>query len=51
LTGLEVAGWVVFLLSGVAFLISGLLSGDVWVIGGSILFIFGILAVLVGKRE
>jgi hypothetical protein len=50
LTGLELAGWVVFLLSGVAFLISGLLSGDGWVIGGSVLFVLGIVAVLAGKK-
>lgn len=51
MTGLELAGWVVFLLSGVAFLISGLLSADLWVIGGSVLFIVGILAVLIGKKD
>lgn len=46
---LELAGWIVFLLSGVAFLVSGMRSGDVWVTAGSILFIGGIVAVLVGK--
>lgn len=50
MTRLELAGWVVFLLSGIAFLISGLSTGDGWVIFGSILFIAGIVAVLAGKK-
>lgn len=48
---LEFAGWIVFLLSGVAFLISGIISGDWWVIGGSVLFVIGIVAVLAGQKR
>jgi hypothetical protein len=44
-------GWVVFLLSGVAFLVSGLMDGDPWVIAGSFLFVLGIVAVLLGKKD
>lgn len=46
---LELAGWIIFLLSGVAFLASGIISGDWWVIGGSVLFVVGIVAVLAGQ--
>jgi hypothetical protein len=49
LSRLELAGWIVFLLSGVAFLVSGIISGDWWVIGGSVLFVIGIVAVLAGQ--
>jgi hypothetical protein len=48
---LELIGWIVFLLSGIAFLISGIVTADFWVIGGSVLFVFGIVAVLVGKKD
>lgn len=48
---LELAGWIVFLLSGVAFLVSGIISGDWWVIGGSVLFVIGIVAVLAGQER
>lgn len=48
---LELAGWIVFLLSGVAFLISGIRSGDVWVVVGSILFVGGIVAVLASRAR
>lgn len=51
MTRLELAGWIVFLLSGVAFLVSGIRSGDGWVIGGSVLFVVGIVAVLVGQER
>ena len=50
MTRLELAGWIIFLLSGVAFLVSGALSGDAWVVVGSVLFIAGIVAVLVGRE-
>lgn len=43
------AGWLVFLASGVGFLVSGLLAGDVWVIGGSILFEIGILMLMIDR--
>ncbi len=48
---LELAGWIVFLLSGVAFLVSGIISRDWWVIGGSVLFVIGIVAVLAGQER
>jgi hypothetical protein len=48
---LELTGWIVFLLSGVAFLVSGILSGDVWVILGSTMFVAGVLAVMVGTAK
>lgn len=49
---LELAGWVVFMISGVAFLISGVVSRDLWVIVGSVLFEAGIIAILVAvSRE
>jgi hypothetical protein len=51
LSRLELAGWIVFLLSGVAFLVSGMMSGDWWVIGGSVLFVIGIVAVLAGQER
>jgi len=47
LSKLELSGWIVFLLSGVAFL-SGIGTGDWWIIGG-VLFAFGIVAVLAGQ--
>jgi hypothetical protein len=49
--GLELAGWLLFLLSGVAFLISGLLTRDVWVIVGSVLFVAGIVAVMMARSR
>lgn len=48
---LELAGWLVFLASGLGFLVSGLIAGDFWVIGGSILFEVGILIVLLGRQS
>jgi len=51
LSRLELTGWIVFLLSGVAFLVSGIISGDWWVIGGSVLFVIGIIAVLLGQER
>lgn len=48
---LELTGWIIFLLSGVAFLISGLISGDFWVIGGSVMFVVGVLAVMMGMKK
>jgi len=51
LSRLELAGWIVFLLSGVAFLVSGIISGDWWVIGGSVMFVIGIIAVLLGQER
>jgi small neutral amino acid transporter SnatA (MarC family) len=51
LSRLELAGWIVFLLSGVAFLVSGIISDDWWVIGGSVLFVIGIVAVLAGQER
>ena len=42
---LETLGWVVFLLSSVFFLISGVIAGDWWVIAGSILFLVGIVVI------
>ena len=46
---LELAGWIAFLASGVTFFISGLIAGDPWVIGGSVLFSGGIVAVMAGR--
>jgi hypothetical protein len=51
LSRLELTGWIVFLLSGVAFLVSGLISADPWVIGGSVMFVFGVLAVMTGTTR
>jgi hypothetical protein len=51
LSRLELTGWIIFLLSGVAFLISGLISGDPWVIGGSVMFVVGVLAVMMGMKK
>lgn len=49
MTRLEVFGWVAFLLSGVAFLISGVNSEDPVVIAGSGLFVIGVLAILLSQ--
>ena len=48
---LELTGWINFLLSGVAFLISGLISGVPWVIGGSVMFVVGVMAVMKGMKK
>ena len=44
---LETFGWLVFLLSSVFFLISGIIAADGWVIAGSVLFLVGIGALWV----
>ena len=36
--GLETFGWIVFILSSVTFLISGIVAGDPWAIAGSAMF-------------
>jgi len=41
---LETFGWVVFVLSSVFFLVSGIIAADGWVIAGSALFLIGVVA-------
>ena len=48
---LEAAGWVAFLLGTFVFLISGIIDQNPWVIAGSVFFIVGILAILLGGRS
>ena len=42
--GLETFGWVVFILSNVTFLISGIVAGDPWAIAGSAMFLVAVVA-------
>ncbi len=42
--GLETFGWIVFILSSVTFLISGIVAGDPWSIAGSAMFLVGVVA-------
>jgi hypothetical protein len=44
---LETFGWVVFVLSSVFFLVSGIIAADAWVIAGSSLFLIGVVALWV----
>jgi len=49
--GLETFGWVVFVLSSVFFLASGIVAGDAWVIAGSGLFLVGVVALWVAFSQ
>jgi hypothetical protein len=49
-TRLELSGWLVFLASGLGFLVSGAIAGDMWVIAGSVLFELGILMLVFDRR-
>ena len=44
---LETFGWIIFVLSSVFFLVSGILAADGWVIAGSTLFLIGVVALWV----
>ncbi|MDP6822181.1 MAG: hypothetical protein QF554_02680 [Dehalococcoidia bacterium] len=47
---LETYGWILFLICAPMFLISGLRSGDVWTVAGSIAFGRGVILFLVPAK-
>lgn len=44
------AGWVMFTLSGVLFLISGIRAGDVYTVAGSVIWMIGVSFFLIAMR-
>jgi hypothetical protein len=46
-----IAGWLMFFLSGVLFLISAIRAADWFVVGGSVVWLIGVALFLMGRSR